>query len=185
MRAIVRRSAFSAGSFSKTYTNNQVINSAWLSCHKLPHYRKLNRSTNHDYFGPRFQATQRYIGIGAAQTCEHNRSRYPHGQFDPNCGTSYIHYQFPRDSFPAFPEIAIFTSSTTGVGKGGQARGVIKVGSTDPLHTNEFDSIEYLDPNVPCGQDRVATWFYLGFKGVRGWYVATRDDGSPRQAGCP
>jgi hypothetical protein len=183
MRAILRRSAFSAGSFSKHFTNDQVINSAWLSCHKLPHYRKLNRSTNRDYVGPRYDISQRYLGIGKATVCERRKDRYPKGQFDPNCGTPYIHYQFPRDPFPTFPEIAILSSSTTGVGKGGQARGVIKASTASPLHTNEFDSIEYLDPNVPCGQDRVAAWFYLGFKGVRGWYVATRDDGTPRTGG--
>jgi hypothetical protein len=195
MRAIVRRSAFNANSFSKRYDNDQVIDSAWLSCHKLPHYRKLDHATPRDYFGPAFKAGQRYIGLHSAQRCDSNRTRYQYGQYDPNCGSNYFHYQFPRVItsdpndpyyFPTFPATAAFTSSTTGVGHGGEARGLLEVGSTNPQHTNQLDAIAYLDPNVPCGQHHVAQWYYLGFKSVRGWYVATRDDNQARASKkCP
>jgi hypothetical protein len=82
-------------------------------------------------------------------------------------------------------------SSTTGVGKGGQARGLFSVSTRTSSHTYERksiqtdvrDSIGYLDPNVPCEQDHVAKWFQLRYRGVTGWFVETRDDMDPRK--CP
>jgi hypothetical protein len=100
--------------------------------------------------------------------------------------TRYFHYQFPRYDLPSFPNVTIFNWSTTGVEKGGEARGLLKVSSAGLRNARQLDSIDYLDPNVPCGQHGLAKWYVLKVGGMTGWYVTKRSDGETqgRTAGC-
>lgn len=78
------------------------------------------------------------------------------------CGAALANYQGP-DATVVVPQVAV-EIATTGVAPGG---GIVR--AIAPRNTPErpsvsqwrrYDSIPYADPNVPCGQRRVATWEY-------------------------
>lgn len=87
------------------------------------------------------------------------------------CGASYLGYQGP--SFA--PSVIMLTSSTTGVSgeeelgtsPGGLVRAILP--RRESFRILDFTGKQsqageplrgYVEPNVPCGQKRVATWYF-------------------------
>ena len=91
---------------------------------------------------PRYGVHQLYQG--AKRPCSFPRSRW--------CGFHYSDF-----SHPAFaPDVMPLMSATTGVRNGGIVRALIR--TRRPFRV--LDAIGYADPNVPCGQARVARWVF-------------------------
>jgi hypothetical protein len=177
IRALISRSDLPANAFSPSRSNDDVIDSGWVPCHKPPHYKHLV-SDSFPYSFPGFIATSdnanddAYEGAHAAGVCDTTGK----GRFDPDCGTHYWNYQYPRSSFPGYPNTVIVSASSTGIGGGGIARGVLKVG-TGSIGTTRKDYIGYVDPNVPCKHRPVAHWFLLRHNGLWGWLAAREQQG--------
>jgi hypothetical protein len=79
----------------------------------------------------------------------------------PGCGGNYANYQGPD----WVDDIALLPYVTTGVNGGGIVRAVVRRrhATDDSVPVPRFwryDAMGYSDPNVPCGQQRVAAWWF-------------------------
>lgn len=184
LRFLIGRGDLPLHAFSASRTNDDVINSGWVPCHKPPGYKKLT-SVSHPYSFPGFVITttqppdysndDRYEGAGKAKSCESRRPSV--SRFDASCGAAYWHYQIPRTPITNFPNTVLVSSSTTGVGSGGLGRGVLEVG-TGSVATTQKDMIRYVDVNVPCKHRPVAHWYLLRRLGIWGWFVGREQQGT-------
>jgi hypothetical protein len=174
MRMLVRREDLPANAFSKTRSNDEVIDSRWVPCRAPAGFKPARLGTREvTYPFPNFRTSSThadddaYIGIQQARACERDRQEWPAGRFGPNCGTSYWNFQYPRQSFPDAPRLVLVSASSTGVGGGGRGRAVFDVSSAKTM--TRRDRIRYVDPNVPCKHRPVAHWYLLRYQGVTGW----------------
>ena len=172
LRALVRVSDLPPNAFSPRASNRAVISAGWLQCNRR--YSSLSTDVT-TYAFPDFAPTDRYLGRRAARACaggEYSAS--------PSCGTQYQNYAFPRgtSTLPSFPRLVLLSESSTGIGAGGIARGVLRVDGG--LTIRQRDEIAYTDHNVPCARRAVAKWRYASIEKVYGWLPSVEPDGYER-----
>ena len=164
VRAFIRRDLLPPGVFHHSRPPSRASN-GWL----INHYRTgCGQPPPHPVEGlgslklskPRYGVHQLYQG--AKRPCSFPRSRW--------CGFHYSDF-----SHPAFaPDVMPLMSATTGVRNGGIVRALIR--TRRPFRV--LDAIGYADPNVPCGQARVARWVFgdanpdaaSGENHIYGWF---------------
>jgi hypothetical protein len=184
LRAIVHRGMLPPNAFSKSRSNDRVIGAGWLPCNKPSGFDKgVNGGPAHTitYTAPGFVKGQdRYQGSGAASSCRKNHVR----QWDPQCGTNYVNYIYPRDPDPAFtsfPKLVFGSASSTGITKGGIVRAIFAVPGTGLQQVVRRDGIKYFDHNLPCGSQAAAKWSLLDYKRVYTWLAIRNKDQPPDQ----
>jgi hypothetical protein len=177
LRFVLDRGDLPAHAFSPSRTNDDVIDSGWVACHKPPSSKHLNADPlTYDFpgfvnGGTNYANDDAYEGYNAAATCQ-SHPKQKGNRFSPNCATNYWDYQSPRTALAGFPNTAVVSASSTGIGGGGIARAVLKVGGG--VATSRMDYIGYVDPNVPCLHRPVAHWRLLRRMGIWGW-LPTRE----------
>jgi hypothetical protein len=188
MRVLIRRDALPPNAFSKTKSNDEVIDSRWVPCRAPAGFKPAKLGTRDmTYAFPGFQTSSNhgdddaYIGITQAQACDRAPQTWSGGRFNPNCGTSFWNFQFPRQSFPNAPQLVLVSASSTGVGGGGRGRAVFDVSSAKTM--TRRDHIRYVDPNVPCKHRPVAHWYLLRYQGLTGWLPRRTPTSNVRNSG--
>lgn len=182
LRALVRRSDLPGGRGGKDFkatkafpsgTNDQVLDSGWLPCTRPAGYKNLQAPAVSTFTKQGFTQTDTYQGGRAADKCSGNPGLVEK-EFDPACGTSYINYEFPRLSLPAFGESVIGSGTSTGSGSGGITRAVLRI-PAGGLGVRVRDQIGYVDRNLPCSKAGKAKWKLATVQGMYLW-LAYRDD---------
>lgn len=151
---------------------------AYPGCGRRPALKRLSSEVIELGTLRKFAAADKYQSPFAAERACSNE---PH---DAGCGAPYANYQ--GLSFAS--EVVMLASSTTGVsglrsrgeGPGGVVRAVLprsetfrKLDFTGQQRATSDPLRGYVDPNVPCGQQRMGSWYFgrttLGGRQLLGW----------------
>jgi hypothetical protein len=136
-----------------------------------------------------------YQGRSSVNTCALNPYNLtPAGAKDRKCGAPYANYFAPDLA----PDVVLLTGWSTAIQpRGGVVKAVVRTGQVHRL-----DYLGYSDPNVPCGQQAVATWWFVNAnlagrynptagdhqQRIYGWIPRNSPEGSVRTGGkdrCP
>lgn len=180
-------------------TKDRMLENAYAGCGYQPFRKRKGTAITlptSNYFAP----TDGYVGNKSYARCGDNPDPPPGVEA---CSGPYANYQGPQFD-PAYAPLAISTTGVSGVkyrakrlirgadpfltGGGGIVRAVIP--RTGSASVRQFDEIGYVDPNVPCGQQRLAKWIFIqgnpnGDRNHKmfGWTPLRTPTGAPRN--CP